>query len=92
MQVVFVHGVNTRDLGDGDYQRWVDGRTDRLNRLAFEGKAEIRNSYWGKFGLSAKTLKAIPGPERTVSPLGNEAPTSPAGPHPVVAAARKSVV
>lgn len=73
MQVVFVHGVNTRDIGDGDYQRWVDGRSDRLRRLVFGGKADIRNPYWGKFGLSVKTLQALPSAKGKVAPLGLEA-------------------
>ena len=60
MQVVFVHGVNTRDLGDGEYPKWVAGRTDRLARLAFAGNAEIRNPYWGQHGLATKALKSLP--------------------------------
>jgi hypothetical protein len=76
MQVVFVHGVNTRDIGDGDYQRWVDGRSDRLRRLAFGGKAEIRNPYWGEFGLSVKTLLALPSAKGKVAPLGLETKTA----------------
>lgn len=70
MQVVFVHGVNTRDLGDGDYQRWVAGRSDRLNRLAFGGAAQISNPYWGKFGLQTKVLKSIPAAKGGATPLG----------------------
>jgi hypothetical protein len=70
VQVVFVHGVNTRDLGDGDYDRWVNGRTDRMNRLAFGGRAEIRNPYWGKYGLQTKVLKSIPAAKGVSSPLG----------------------
>lgn len=72
MQVVFVHGVNTRDLGDGEYQRWVEGRTDRLSRLAFGGQAEIRNPYWGQFGLQTKVLKSIPTAKGDVQPLGQQ--------------------
>lgn len=60
MQVVFVHGVNTRDLGDGEHPKLVAGRTDRLTRLAFGGNATIRNPYWGQYGLPTKTLKSIP--------------------------------
>jgi hypothetical protein len=71
MQVVFVHGVNTRDLGDGDYQKWVNGRTDRMNRLAFGGRAEIRNPYWGSYGLQTKVLKSIPAAKGDANPLGH---------------------
>jgi|TARA_R110000868_G_scaffold50429_15_gene161209 hypothetical protein len=69
LQVVFVHGVNTRDLGDGEYERWVSGRSDRLRRLAFGGKADIRNPYWGKFGLATKSLLSLPSGRREVGPL-----------------------
>lgn len=60
MQVVFVHGVSTRDLRNGEYAKWVEGRNDRLNRLAFEKKAHIQNPYWGQFGLDARVLKCMP--------------------------------
>jgi len=70
MQVVFVHGVNTRDLGDGDYEKWVNGRTDRMNRLVFRGHAEIRNPYWGKYGLQTKVLKSTPVKKGDANPLG----------------------
>lgn len=69
MQVVFVHGVSTRDLGDGDYERWVQGRSDRLTRLSFGGKAKIRNPYWGGFGLAAKALQALPSKKSSFAPL-----------------------
>jgi len=70
MQVVFVHGVNTRDSGDGSYDRWVAGRSDRLNRLAFDQKATIRFPYWGKFGLAETTLRSIPKVKGAVQALG----------------------
>lgn len=69
MQVVFVHGVNTRDLQDGGYEKWVEDRKDRLNRLAFGGKAQIDNPYWGKFGLQERQLKSMPFAKARAEPL-----------------------
>lgn len=60
MQVVFVHGVNNRDAGDGVFRHEVAARTDRLTRLAFRGNANIRNPYWGKFGLIERGLSSVP--------------------------------
>ncbi len=60
MQVVFVHGVNTRDTADGSYGRAVEARTDRLDRLAFGGVATIRSPYWGRFGRPERNLESVP--------------------------------
>lgn len=70
MQVVFVHGVNTRDLGDGSYDKWVADRTERLNRQVFRGKASIVSPYWGAFGLQTAGLKTLPSPAAPVATLG----------------------
>lgn len=69
MQVVFVHGVSTRDLQDGGYEKWVEDRKDRLNRLAFGGKAQIVDPYWGKFGLQERQLKSMPVAKGRAEPL-----------------------
>lgn len=68
MQIVFVHGVSTRDFQDGGYQNWVEDRKDRLNRLAFGGKAQIDNPYWGKFGLQERQLKSMPLAKKRAEP------------------------
>ncbi|WP_127144938.1 hypothetical protein [Pelagibacterium montanilacus] len=70
MQVVFVHGVNTRDLGDGSYDKWVAGRSDRLNRQVFGGNANVISPYWGAFGLQTADLKTLPSPAAPVTTLG----------------------
>ena len=70
MQVVFVHGVNTRDPGDGSYDRWIEGRRDRLTRLAFGKNAKVHFPYWGKYGLAEKTLVSIPRVKGAVEALG----------------------
>lgn len=99
MQIVFVHGVSTRDLGDGGYQKWVEDRKDRLNRMAFGGRAQIDNPYWGKFGLGVRTLKSMPSAKGSAEPfvVAKENPEGPVaerrfrsvgGPDPLVMQAR----
>lgn len=70
MQVVFVHGVNTRDRGDGDHEKAVAARTDRLNRLAFGGGARICSPYWGQFGHDDEALKSMPVAKGGIEALG----------------------
>jgi hypothetical protein len=70
VQVVFVHGVNNRDAGDGEFASEVAARTDRLNRLAFGGGATIRNPYWGKFGRPSRTLESVPMKRGSAQTLG----------------------
>ncbi|MBY0254618.1 MAG: hypothetical protein K2X54_25100 [Methylobacterium organophilum] len=82
MQVVFVHGVNNRDAGDGEFARDVEARTDRLSRLAFGGGATIRNPYWGKFGRPARTLGSVPRKRGTAVTLGLD-PNASSGGYPV---------
>ena len=76
MQVVFVHGVNNRDLGDGVYEQMMLGRADRFNRLAFEQTASIRFPYWGKFGLAEKSLLSLPTYKGETQALGISAATT----------------
>lgn len=89
MQVVFVHGVNNRDLGDGAYQQMMSGRAERFNRLAFNQTATIRSPYWGKFGLAEKSLRSLPTSNGETQALGSTAaPTAPADNTSIVAAAQ----
>ena len=78
MQVVFVHGVNNRDAGDGEFAREVEARTDRLDRLAFGGVATIRNPYWGKFGRPTRNLESVPKKRGSTQTLGLD-PNRPPG-------------
>lgn len=70
MQVVFVHGVNTRASDDGIYEKAVAARNDRLKRLAFGSAATIHNPYWGQFGLPGKQLTCFPESRGAVQSLG----------------------
>jgi hypothetical protein len=75
MQVVFVHGVNTRDNGNGLYKQAVAARDDRLRRLAFGADAKVYSPYWGQYGLPGKDLGSFPAAKGAVQALGN--PKSP---------------
>lgn len=89
MQVVFVHGVNNRDLGDGVYEKMTSGRSERFNRLAFDQTATIRFPYWGKFGLAEKALLSLPTSKGEKQALGaSAAPAALADSASIVAAAK----
>ncbi|QHC37363.1 hypothetical protein [Komagataeibacter xylinus] len=89
MQVVFVHGVNNRDLGDGAYEKMTRRRADRFNRLAFDQTATIRFPYWGKFGLAEKSLLSLPTSKGQTQTLGTlVAPATLADRASIVAAAK----
>jgi hypothetical protein len=48
-QLVFVHGVNTRE--NDAYEQELKNRNQLFSQVAFQGAAlNIRNTYWGKFG------------------------------------------
>lgn len=68
MQVVFVHGVNTRD--GTEYEQTVSCRRDRFNRLAFDKGATIHFPYWGDCGLATTFLRSLPMAKGTVQALG----------------------
>lgn len=89
MQVVFVHGVNNRDLGDGVYEQMRSGRAERFNRLAFNQTATIRFPYWGKFGLAERSLRSLPTSKGETQALGvSAAPAAMADSASIVAAAK----
>lgn len=89
MQVVFVHGVNNRDLGDGVYEQMTSGRAERFNRLTFDQTATIRFPYWGKFGLAEKSLLSLPTSRGETMALGTSAaPAAWADSASIVAAAK----
>jgi hypothetical protein len=91
MQVVFVHGVNNRDLGDGVYEQMTLGRKDRFNRLAFDQTASIRFPYWGKFGLAETSLLSIPTSKGETQALGTLiSPGAQADSASIVAAAKRN--
>ncbi|MFG1284883.1 hypothetical protein [Xanthobacter autotrophicus] len=90
MQVVFVHGVNTRDNGDSLYQQAVATRDDRLKRLAFGADAKIYSPYWGQFGLPGKALASFPAAKGMVQALGN--PKSPPLAENLLALARRDFI
>jgi len=86
MQVVFVHGVANRREGDGTaFDRDVANRSQLLSKITFDGKAKVRNPYWGDHGGrlrydgacvptadGAETL----GEEKTLEVLGDPAAKS----------------
>jgi hypothetical protein len=90
MQVVFVHGVNTRDNGHDHYKHSVTSRDDRLRRLAFGADAKIYSPYWGQYGLPGKDLESFPTAKGAVQALGN--PKSPLSAESFLALAQKNFV
>lgn len=76
VEMVFVHGVNTRKVaGDGSYDAGVADRDRRFAEVAFEGAGlSIANPYWGAFGAPAK-FSCIPaiGADYVALSLGDEA-------------------
>jgi hypothetical protein len=52
VQMVFVHGVNTRKItGDPTYDRYLEALKRRFGEVSFKGASySLRAPYWGEFG------------------------------------------